>query len=239
MQLAIGSHLRLIDICLGACMVTPDSDLYEKWLKFVFDRPVTRPQWFFRIDADFEATKDQLVELIGGTFRRSGTDLLRFSDAQVDDGLNYILFPIGSNNVFSICQKGVALDKRIAAVLHMKTLYRDCYAKRCAPVLSHFDEPGSNALNHTCYMLWDASPIRSWKSVVLDVMQSGALSSEHCLRRKRAAWPSASGTSGSAGGLQTYRHVHSQKPRDETRASGLCVEGEKWKRAVIGPAFQP
>jgi hypothetical protein len=154
-------------------MGTPDSELYEKWLKFVFDRPVTRPQWFFQIDHDpFAATEDQLVDLIGETFRRSGTDLLPFSDAQVDDGLNYILFNAGSNTIFSICQKGVALEKRVDTVLNMKILYRDCYAKRCAPVLSHLDEAGSNALNHTCYMLWDASPLRSWKSVVLDVMQA-------------------------------------------------------------------
>ena len=126
----------------------------------------------FQIDHGFEATRDQLVDLIGETFRRSGTDLLPFSEAQVDDGLNYILFPSGSDNVFSICQKGVALEKRMDAVLSMKTLYLDCYAKRCAPVLSHLNEPGSNALNHTCYMLWDESPLRSWNSVVLDVMQA-------------------------------------------------------------------
>ena len=154
-------------------MSTRESSLYERWLKFVFDRPVTKPQWFFQADDDpFDATTDQLVSLIGETLRRSGTDLLPFSDAQVDNGLNYIFFNAGSDVIYSICQKGVALEKRIDAVLSMKILYRDCYAKRCAPVLSHLDEPGSNALNHTCYMLWDASPLRSWKSVVLDVMQA-------------------------------------------------------------------
>jgi hypothetical protein len=33
------------------------------------------------------------------------------------------------------------------------------FQPRCAPVLSHLDEPGGNELNRICYMWWDIMPI--------------------------------------------------------------------------------
>ena len=151
-----------------------EDQLYEKWIQFLFDRPDStgRPEWYWDINLEeFSASAEEQVSLIGRTFERSGTDLLKFSEIQIKMGLDYILNNAASNTVMLIMQKGVPENIRIDAVLKMKHLYRDCFAKRCEPVLSHLDEPDAGPLNMICYMLWDTSPLCQWKDVVLEVME--------------------------------------------------------------------
>jgi hypothetical protein len=148
--------------------------LYEQWIRFLFDRPDTAglPEWYWDTNLEeFSATPEQQVSLIGRTFERSGTDLLKYSEKQVNNGLNYIVNNAISNTVMLIIQKEVPEDLRIDAVLKMKYLYRDCFAKRCEPVLSALDEPDAGPINSICYMLWDTSPLCQWKDVVLEVME--------------------------------------------------------------------
>ncbi len=152
--------------------VKVDSALYDAWIKYLFDRPTTWPLWCDDIDLiDFTATPEEFVALIGETMRRSGTDLRAYSDAQVANGLKYIFYNSVSNTVFTLVQDVVDESARAHAVRQIKHLYRDCFAKRCANVLSHRDEPGSGELNIFCYMLWDESPLSSWQEVVLEVME--------------------------------------------------------------------
>jgi hypothetical protein len=149
-------------------------ELYEEWIRFLFDRPdiAGLPEWYWDITLEkFPASAEQQVSLIGRTFERSGKDLLKYSEKQVQNGLNYILNNAASNTVMLITQKGVPEDLRIDAVLKMKYLYSDCFAKRCEPALSHLDEPDAGPINSICYMLWDTSPLCQWKDVVLDVME--------------------------------------------------------------------
>lgn len=150
-----------------------DDQLYEQWIRFLFDRPgeAGQREWYWDTEVEFSASAEQQVSLVGKTFERSGTDLLKYSDIQVENGLNYILHNAASNTVYLIVQGGVPEDLRIDAVLKMKHLYRDCFARRCASVLSHLDEPGANPINNICYMLWDVSPLCQWKDVVLAVME--------------------------------------------------------------------
>ena len=155
-----------------AALPSPDAVLYQKWLAFLFDRQHTHKKWYNLDDTEFEASPDELVALIGLTCRRAGTDLKRFSDRQVADGLNYIFNNAASNVIFAICQKGVDGWKRVAAVEQMQFLYSDCLAKRCAPLLGHLNEGGDNDLNMLCYMLWDSSPLCNWKGVVIEVMEA-------------------------------------------------------------------
>jgi hypothetical protein len=145
-------------------------DLYEQWIRTLFDRPNTERPWYWRSDIDIEASDEQKVILIGQTLRRCGVDLTRFTDRQVSDGLNYIFNNSISNTVFLLCQKGVAEELRVDTVRQMKHLYRDCFARRCSPALSHWSE-SAGPLNGVCYMLWEVSPLTSWKDVVLEVME--------------------------------------------------------------------
>jgi hypothetical protein len=116
---------------------------------------------------------------------RSGTDLLVYSDGQVNQGLHYIFNNSCPNVVFAILDGNFPFEQKLNAIRSIQALYRDCFTLRCAPVLSHRDEPGANPLNGICYMLWDITPLAYWEerqrkeqayAAVLDVLRC-ALSS--------------------------------------------------------------
>jgi hypothetical protein len=137
---------------------------YKAWLAHVFDRPTRNPAWYFDLDlADFEASSEELNALVARTLENSRADLAQFSDAQVNDGLNYIFNNAASSVVFALMDAAVPVAARKAAIASIKALYAGCFEPRCAPVLGHRDEPGATPLNRICYMLWDISPLGYWE----------------------------------------------------------------------------
>ncbi len=134
---------------------------YQEWLKHVFDHEIKYPlpQWYWDEDApSFEASDDEMTELISQTFRNAGKDLTKYTDAQVDQGIWYLAGTSGSNFMSALASSEVPLPKRLEAIGNIYYLYSDCFAKRCTEVLGHLSEEGS-ALNPSCYMFWDISPI--------------------------------------------------------------------------------
>ena len=133
---------------------------YQEWIRYVFDHPVNDPQWYFDLDAPgFEATQEDYADLIRETFSRSGEDLARFSDAQVNQGIWFLASPSGSDFIFALRDGDAPTPKQVAGIRSIYDLYRDCFAKRCAETLGHIDEPGASDLNPICYMFWDVCPI--------------------------------------------------------------------------------
>lgn len=137
---------------------------YAAWLKFVFDRPLTPNGWYFDLnEPDFGGSATEIAELVACTLENCGRDLAGYSDAQVYHGLSYIFSNACSNTVFALMDETVPAALRLRAIAAIKVLYRDCFTPGCAPVLCHLDEPGANALNPVCYMLWDMSPLGHWE----------------------------------------------------------------------------
>jgi len=128
---------------------------YQEWLVHVFDHPVSRKKWWLTADAPpFDEDEVLIATLVTETFTRSGVDLARFTDAQVNQGLYYLASPGASSDVNTLLSPEVPLDLRLRGIRAIVTLYRECFAKRCSPTLSHLDEKGT-ALNPICYMFWD------------------------------------------------------------------------------------
>ena len=118
---------------------------YQEWLDHVFNHEVKNPQWHFDLDAPtFEASDDEITELMTQTFLNAGNDLAKYSDAQVNQGLWYLASPSCSNFMFAIKSTEVPLPKRLKAIESIFNLNLECYAKRCTEVLGHLSEPGSN-----------------------------------------------------------------------------------------------
>jgi len=64
---------------------------YEDWLRHIFDHEVKEPQWYFGEDAPaFEASDEEITELLGQTFLHAGKDLKEYTDEQVDQGIWYL-----------------------------------------------------------------------------------------------------------------------------------------------------
>ncbi len=137
---------------------------YSEWLEHVFDRPVTPGGWYFdEENTSFDASEIEIVALVARTLENCGADLARYSDEQVNHGLKYIFEAGCSDTVHALMSDDVPAGLRLQALSAIKTLYRDCFGPRCAPVLGHVNAPGANPLNFICYMLWDVSPLSYWE----------------------------------------------------------------------------
>ncbi len=109
------------------------SSRYQEWLNHVFDHEVADklPQWHYAEDAPmFEASDDEMTELIGQTFLNAGKDLTKYTDEQVDQGIWYFVSTSGANFLYSLKSPEVPLKKRLEAIQNIFHLYSDCFAKR-------------------------------------------------------------------------------------------------------------
>ncbi|HTR41870.1 MAG TPA: hypothetical protein VMH87_09670 [Pseudomonadales bacterium] len=132
---------------------------YEEWLKHVFDHVVTEklPEWYWDESAPtFEASQSEITELLSETFLRAGKDLIKYTDAQLNQGIWYVVSPPCSDFIHALKSPEVPLAKRLEAIGNIFNLYSDCFAKRCAETLGHLSGEGS-PLNLCCYMFWDIS----------------------------------------------------------------------------------
>jgi hypothetical protein len=131
---------------------------YEEWLDYLFDHEVTASAWHWAADAPvFEASELDYAVLIGETFRRAGRDLLRFSDAQLNQGLLLLASAACSDYMAAIKDARIPMATRLATIRSVYDLYRDCFQLRCTETLSHCNRTGRSALNEICYMFWDIS----------------------------------------------------------------------------------
>lgn len=160
-------------------------ELYDAWIRHVFDRPADDPGWYFDSSTGsttFDASDEEVAALFIQTMMRSGQDLKVFSDEQVSHGLNYMTNPACSDICGRVSDRSLALPLRKAVVLSIRTLYADCLGRRCAPALSHNHESQGARLNITCFMFWDVTPLLHWhrdpdriemEHMVLDVLRAG------------------------------------------------------------------
>jgi hypothetical protein len=136
---------------------------FEEWTAYVFDHPVTDPAWHWDINAEhWNGPAATIVAYLTQTFERADSVLLPFSDAQVYQGLNYLVSASCSSYMFALREEAVPLASRLRGIQAMVTLFETCFAKRCSPHLSHLDEAGANPLNVVCYMWWDILPMHGF-----------------------------------------------------------------------------
>jgi len=138
---------------------------YNHWLVQVFDHPVSEPAWYF-----VESNPKPKIPVVVSTrfitqlLLNCGEDLKPYSNTQVDRGLNYLFNGSCSELAWEIRRGGFSMLDKVDLLRALSTLYADCFAPRCAPVLSHLDESKGNRLNQICYMLWDVTPLLHWGS---------------------------------------------------------------------------
>ncbi len=133
---------------------------YDEWLNFVFDHEVADPAWHWNIDYPvFTASEEEYAILIENTFSNAGRDLSRFSDAEVNQGINFLASAPCSDYFFALKDAKVPLETRLSAIRSISTLYRDCFQSRCTETLSHLEQRPRSELNYVCYMFWDINSL--------------------------------------------------------------------------------
>ncbi len=82
-------------------------------------------EWYHEWDYPiFDASNEDVADLVCETYLRSGEDLLRFSDEQVARGIRYLIGSGASDHPFWINSADVPLSKRIAGIRSIFTLFR-------------------------------------------------------------------------------------------------------------------
>ena len=136
----------------------PTNIPFEEWVRYVFDHPVVKPEWYWGGDADsLDLDQAKLILYITQLFSRSAEVLSAFSDAQVDQGF-WLL--VGAPSELQILGEAtLPITDRVCCIDSILVLFRDCFARRCTNHLSHIDKPGVGPLNSSCYMWWDIIPL--------------------------------------------------------------------------------
>ena len=111
-----------------------------------------------------ETAPAELVTLYRHLLRNLRVAVAPYSLEQIAHGVERLFHPGSSDTVDALTNPVVAMSERCEAIRAMAHLYEDLFDLRCAPVLSHLDEPGANGLNAVCYMLWDVTPINFFRT---------------------------------------------------------------------------
>jgi hypothetical protein len=152
----------------------PDPELLRAWIDHIFDHIVAEPEWYLAEDAQvWSGPRRQIPELIAETFERAGELLARFSDEQLNQGFWYLIGMTRPDFTSSLVSSKVPLSARVRAVRSFVPVFEQIMSARCAPLLSHLDEPGLKPLNSACYMWWDLL-----RFSVVDPSPASALTSE-------------------------------------------------------------
>ena len=157
---------------------------FEQWVRHVFDHELQEPQWYFQPDTDYwSGTPRVTIRYLTQLFDDPVTAVQGYTDAQVNQGLWYLISSAASNHMFALRDDTVPMRDQVVCIRAMSSLYEKLFAERCTPHLGHLSEPESSPLNTTCYMWWDLMPLvpspdsyrlRNFDAAILEVM-AGAL----------------------------------------------------------------
>ncbi len=135
---------------------------FDLWLTYVFDHPVNdvKQAWYWDMDRDWwEEDAADTIRFLTQAFENAAVVLQPYSDAQLNQGLWFLVDNSCSDHMFALLDDSVSWPARQRCIYSIYQLFEQCFAKRCTPHLSHFDESGAGPLNAVCYMWWDIIPI--------------------------------------------------------------------------------
>ncbi len=121
-------------------------------------------EWFHQPDCDYwreSADPNRTVDYLTRLFSNVDRLVTPYTNAQIDQGLNFLTSNGASDHMFELLEAEVPLDARIACVQSFYDVYEKLYARQCDPILLSMifgHDANINPLNLTCYMWWDNSP---------------------------------------------------------------------------------
>jgi hypothetical protein len=143
------------------------TSLYQRQLKYIFNRPTVEPAWFWTNDDSEEFVFDD-NPLSAFTFIEKllvsiKSDLSVYSDEQIGLGLTYIFNSACSNLAHDFKIAEVSIERKVAALHSLFNLFRDVLNPRSEPLLSAYSQEKLSNLKYICYMFWDVCPLAFWK----------------------------------------------------------------------------
>jgi len=138
------------------------SATFEEWIKWAFDHPVPEKDakewwWYHLPDADeggrwLDRPPERALEFVSKLFENPVAYLSCYSDAQIGEGIWFIVFRACSKHFEGLVDPRVDLRVRTRCIRSIENLSRNLFAPRCSDDVRWND---TNPLDQTCYMLWD------------------------------------------------------------------------------------
>jgi hypothetical protein len=135
---------------------------FEPWVEHVFSHTVSYQgaAWYFDVDADiWDGPSALTVRHLTRLFDDPEAALEYFSDAQIAQGLYYLIDSGAGGLVLSLLDEAVPLPARQECLGAIPRLFERLLEPRVAPALGHRDEKGARPLNMVTYMWWDIFPV--------------------------------------------------------------------------------
>ena len=158
---------------------------FEEWITHIFDHPVTDPAWHWDMNAEWwSSSSEEQVSYMRQLFENAGTVLARYSDAQVNQGLWYMVNSATADYMRVLEDADILLEDRKQCIQSIFNLYTQVFAQRCSRHLSHLirsaapKPEGLSDLNTVCYMWWDIIPIYGVLKNYIEVIDRMDLSLE-------------------------------------------------------------
>ena len=133
---------------------------FDEWLRFVFDRPVTKPEWFMNDDYGWEINPESLVRYSTQLFQNPAPLFERYSPEQIEQGFRFI--PIVGELADAVWDTDVPLSLRQKCIRSMGNLFESVFMK--------------NSLGDVAFMWWDSlrpfddEPEREMVETILEVL---------------------------------------------------------------------
>src|SRR5882762_9964698 len=145
---------------------------FEDWITYVFDHPLPdpgAPPWYSKSDydgswPDLPDIPETTVAYLTLLFEQATSVLTSFSDAQVAQGLWFLVSDLCGEAMPDLFDTGVPWSDRKRCIFSMFTLFERFFAPRCSALLSDGDMLGTDTsqvspLEGICFMWWDILPI--------------------------------------------------------------------------------
>lgn len=142
----------------------PNDLSFEGWVDYVFDHPVLEPHWWWQDpesglfqDWDESAQPARTLSYLTELFLEPAGLIERFTRAQIDQGLNFLVSSSCSNHMFVLLNKELPWADRRACIDAMIPLYRKLMAPVYGDDLGYVGQ--TERPTFACYMWWDVITI--------------------------------------------------------------------------------
>ena len=139
---------------------------FDDWIRYAFDHPVTDPQWYWEDNRDVwdtAADPNITIAYLTSLFANPTASLAPYTDAQISQGLWFLVSKSSSDHIFVLKDNRVPLEARLDCIRSIYRLFEELFLPRCTGYLQHINEQNKatpNPLDFVCYMWWDLLPIR-------------------------------------------------------------------------------
>lgn len=124
-----------------------------------------------------------VVEVLSRAFGDFDRHLARFTPWQLATGVYYAFNNSMSNFAYAVRDPRSPIERRVAMVANLSTIFDRVFEPHCVPVLAHLHK--TTEINSICFMFWDETPVI--QRDIPGIPEAAYSVLEHCLHSTNIA----------------------------------------------------